>query len=55
MPAAQELDETIYWMELLVGSRIVGPQKLSLLQLEANELMAIFVASVRTVKRNKGR
>src|SRR5690242_11800542 len=53
--AAQELDETIYWMELLAEAGLVPAGKLSLLQAEANELMSIFVASVRTAKKNKGR
>jgi four helix bundle protein len=52
--AAQELDETTYWMDLLVGSKMVSEMKLAPLQCESNELMAIFVASVRTAKRNKG-
>jgi four helix bundle protein len=53
--AAQELDETIYWMELLAESRIIPSARLANLKVEANELMSIFVASVRTAKRNKGR
>jgi four helix bundle protein len=53
--AAQELDETIYWMELLAEAQLVRSEKLASLQSEANELMAIFVASVRTAKQNKGR
>jgi len=52
--AAQELDETSYWMDLLVDSKLVSEAKLAPLQRESNELMAIFVASVRTAKRNKG-
>jgi four helix bundle protein len=51
----QELDETIYWLELLTESRIVSAGKLDLLHTEANELMAIFVASVKTAKSNKRR
>ncbi len=51
----QELDETAYWLELLAEAGIVTPAKLSSLLAEANELMAIFVASVRTAKNNKRR
>src|SRR5581483_6278912 len=43
----QELDETVYWLELLAEANLVPASRLSLLQAEANELMAIFVASVR--------
>ena len=39
--AAQELEETLYWMDLLVDAEIVSSSKLAPLQLEASELMAI--------------
>ena len=60
--ALQELEETIYWMELLVESGIVKPRRLSdpailvsetqdqKVMREADELMAILVTSVRTLK-----
>jgi four helix bundle protein len=47
----QELEETIYWLNLLVDSGIVKKEKLLGLCEEADELSAIFVASVKTVKR----
>ena len=47
----QELEETIYWLNLLIDSGIVKKEKLSGLCQEADELAAIFVASVKTVKR----
>jgi four helix bundle protein len=48
--ALQELDETTYWFELLVESGLVPGSKLSELQGEADELVAMLVASVRTAK-----
>jgi len=51
--ALQELDETIYWFELLIEAKIVPPARLQPLMSEANELMSILVASVRTVKRRR--
>ena len=48
----QELDETDYWLELLVEAEIVPAARLADMQKEANELLAIFVASVKTTKRN---
>jgi four helix bundle protein len=48
--ALQELDETMYWLELLVHADIVPMEKVEPLLSEANELIAILVASVRTVK-----
>ncbi len=47
----QELEETVYWLELLAESKIVEPSKLQALFKEAEELTSIFVASVKTVKK----
>jgi four helix bundle protein len=46
----QELDETSYWLELLVDGEIMKAPRLEGLLTEANELTAIFVSSVKTVK-----
>ena len=51
----QELDETMYWLELLSDARLAPAEELHRLLTEANELTAIFVASVCTVKRRNGR
>ncbi len=51
--ALQELDETIYWLELLTESGVVRARRLQALIVEANELIAIIVTSVRTVKRRR--
>jgi four helix bundle protein len=39
----QELEESIYWLELLTDAELIAPQKLASLLKEANELIAIFV------------
>jgi four helix bundle protein len=44
----RELEETAYWMELLVESKIVTASKLSALLTECDELTAIFVTIVKT-------
>jgi four helix bundle protein len=49
----QELDETAYWMELLVESGIVSADKLADLQDENEQLTAIFVSSIQTAKSRK--
>jgi four helix bundle protein len=49
--AIQELDETMYWLELLVQAEIVSAERVESLLAEANELLAILVASVKTMKR----
>ncbi len=48
--ASQEVEETMYWFELLLESGIFKPEKLEVLQTEADELMAIFVSSVKKAK-----
>ncbi len=49
----QELEESIYWMNLLIDSDLIRKDQLAGLCLEANELVAILVASVKTVKRRR--
>ena len=49
--ALQELDETDYWLDLLVKSGVVSEQKVESLVKEANELIAIFVTIVTNLKR----
>jgi four helix bundle protein len=49
----QELDETAYWLELLIESGVVKAEPLADLQKENDELIAIFVSSVKTAKSNK--
>lgn len=46
----QELEETGYWLELLVDTEIVSAARLQSLQKEADELTAIFVSSIKTAK-----
>ncbi|ABW69072.1 conserved hypothetical protein [Desulfosudis oleivorans Hxd3] len=51
--ALQELEETLYWLELLSDSGIVKTERLSDLKKEADELTAILVASVKTIKKHR--
>jgi four helix bundle protein len=50
--ALQELDETVYWLELLVEGGVIPENRLSGLMAEANELIAILVSSVKTAKNH---
>lgn len=49
----QELEETGYWIELLIESGIVNEELLIDLQSEINELTAILVTCARNVKNRK--
>lgn len=46
----EEIDETVFWLELLVDTEIVPKPRRSRLIAEANELLAIFAASQHTAK-----
>lgn len=46
----EEADETVLWLELLADSGILSLAKLGNLLDEANQLVAIFAASRRTVR-----
>ncbi len=48
--ALQELDESNYWMELLIHSQITPEEKFKALVEECNELIAIFVSIVTSTK-----
>ncbi len=52
--ALQELDETSYWLELLVESGVMAEDRLTPLLKETDELIAIFVTIVTRLKRTKG-
>jgi four helix bundle protein len=46
----EEADETVFWLELMRDAPIFPQQKLNDLVKEANELVSIFVTSIRTAK-----
>jgi four helix bundle protein len=46
----EEADETLFWLELLEESGIVPAKRLSELKKEADELVAIIVASINTAR-----
>ncbi len=46
----RELEETAYWLELLVEANIVETAKLSALRRECDELTAIFVTILKRAK-----
>jgi four helix bundle protein len=46
----KEIEETAYWLELLVDARIVSASKLAPLRQEIDELTAIFVTIIKRSK-----
>lgn len=51
----QELEESLYWMELLIAAGIVPEKKLSDIMQEAGELTAILITCVKKTKARSRR
>ena len=50
----EEADESAYWMELLIESGLIPEARLSELLQETNEIIAMTVASIRTLQKRNG-
>ena len=48
----KELEETMYWFDLLIEGNILPKKKLSGLVQESKELTAIFVTIIKNTKKN---
>ena len=48
----EEADETMYWLEVMNETKLIDAKIASTLIKEANELVSIFVATVKTTKAN---
>ena len=46
----EECDETIYWIEMLTDSGQIGQRLVTRLLKEADEILAMVVASIKTVR-----
>ena len=51
----EEADEALYWMEMLIEASIIPQERLTALMQEADELIAILTASVKTAKNQSHR
>ena len=49
----EECDESIYWMDLLVGAGLMGEKCVADLKNEADEILSMVVASIKTARRRK--
>jgi len=47
----EECDESAYWMEMILARKLLKRAQLEDLYAEANELLAITVASIKTARR----
>lgn len=48
----EELDETLYWIELIAEAKLIQEMLLQKLAIENEELLKIVVSSINTVKKN---
>ncbi len=46
----EEADETVYWLELLIESHIVSTARVAALLKETDEIIAMIVASIKTLR-----
>jgi four helix bundle protein len=46
----EEADETLYWLELIVESDLMSEARVSGLMAETNEIIAMTVASIKTLR-----
>ncbi len=48
----EEADETLYWLELLIEAELVPEVRLSPLMQETNEIVAMMVSSLKTLRKS---
>jgi four helix bundle protein len=49
----EEADEVVYWLDLLVESGLLQQRQITDLLSEADQIVAMTVASIKTARRNK--
>jgi four helix bundle protein len=50
----EEADETLYWLELLVDGNLIAEAKVKDLMIETDEILAMTVASLKTLRTKLG-
>jgi four helix bundle protein len=48
----EELDETLYWLEIITIQKLIKPELLEDLMKENQELLAIIISSIKTARNN---
>lgn len=49
----EEADETAYWLELLIETRLVSQEQIASIYKETNEILAMTVSSIKTLRARK--
>jgi len=48
----EEAEETIFWLELLIDANLIPENKLAPLKHEVEEILAMLVASIKTLRES---
>lgn len=49
----EEADETLYWLELLIEANLMPESRLNPLMDEVEQVLALTVASIKTIRANQ--
>jgi len=49
----EEVDETLFWLEIIIDEKLLPKSKVESLMQEADELTAIFVSTRKTARKNR--
>jgi four helix bundle protein len=49
----EEVDETLFWLEIIIEEKLLPEKKVESLVQEADELTAIFVSTRKTARKNR--
>ncbi len=49
----EEVDETLFWLEIIIEEKLLPPKKVDALMQEANELTVIFISARKTARKNR--
>jgi four helix bundle protein len=49
----EEVDETLFWLEIIIEEKLLSKTKVESLMREADELTAIFISARKTARKNR--
>ncbi len=49
----EEVDETLFWLEIIIEEKLLAKSKIESLIQEADELTAIFISARKTARKNR--
>ena len=49
----EEIDETLFWLEIIIDEKLLPKERVETLMQEANELTSIFISARKTARKNR--